>query len=119
MTERIISCCYEVHNELKPGFYEKIYQRALKIALRSKNIRFAEEKTCEINFKATKVGTFKLDLLIESKVIVELKAVVGIIPKVFEQQLIAYLKATDLRVGLLVNFGNKSCQIRRITNRSP
>ncbi len=116
LTERVISCCYEVHSELKPGFYEKIYQRALKIALRDKNIRFDEEKIYKINFKATKVGTFRLDLLIEGKVIVELKSVLGIIPKIFEQQLIAYLKAANLRVGLLMNFGNKSCQIRRITN---
>ena len=116
LTEKIISCCYEVHNELGPGFHEKVYQRALRIALRNRNIRFDEEKSYKINFRTSKVGTLRLDLLIESKIIAELKAIIGIMPKIFEQQLIAYLKITNLTVGLLINFGNKSCQIRRLLN---
>lgn len=116
LTEKIIGCCFEVHGELGPGFNEKVYQRALKEVLEKNGIEFEEERIFNVNFRGKKVGSLKTDLLVENKVIVELKAVMGIMPKVFEQQVIAYLKATGLKVALLVNFGNKSCKVRRIMN---
>ena len=64
-----------------------------------------------------RVGTFKLDLIIEDKVIVELKAVTGYIPEVFKYQVLSYLKVSGLHVGLLINFGNKSCQVKRFVHK--
>ncbi|UCG30914.1 MAG: GxxExxY protein [candidate division WOR-3 bacterium] len=114
LTRRIIAACYEVHNKLGPGFVEKIYLGALKIALQKAEIKYIPEKEFWVRFDNEKVGKFRIDLLVENKVIVELKSLEGSFPKVFESQVISYLKAADLRVGLLVNFGNEKCVVRRL-----
>ena len=67
-----------------------------------------------VSFQGEKIGKFRTDLVIADKVIVELKALEGRMPKIFESQVISYLKASGLRVGLLVNFGNRRCEIRRL-----
>ncbi len=67
-----------------------------------------------MQFEGATVGSFQVDLLVDECVVVEVKAVTGMMPKVFEAQVVAYLKATQLPVGLLVNFGNVSCQVRRL-----
>jgi len=113
LTERIIACCYEVHSELGPGFNEKIYHNALKLAFNQEGLKYETEKRFEVFYQSEKVGNFILDLVVENKIVVEIKAVSGNIPDVFKYQMLSYLKASDLRVGLLVNFGNKSCQIKR------
>lgn len=113
LTEKIISCCFKVHSELGPGFSEKVYHRALMISLEKVGLKYETESKFEINFQNKNVGSLKLDLLVEDKVIVEVKALAGNIPDVFKYQLLSYLKITKLHVGLLVNFGNKSCQIKR------
>lgn len=114
LTEKIIGCCFRVHTELGPGFNEKIYQGALKIVLQDLGLKFEEEKEFNISFHNKKIGKFRLDLIIENKVVVEIKAITGILPKVFEKQLLGYLKASGIHMGLLINFGNDSCQIKRI-----
>ena len=114
LTRRIIAACYEVHNKLGPGFVEKIYLSALKIALQKADIKYVPEKEFWVKFDNEKVGKFRIDLLVENKVIVELKSLEGSFPKVFESQVISYLKASGLRVGLLVNFGNEKCVVRRL-----
>ena len=114
LTEGIIGCCFNVHAELGPGFPEKIYQHALEKALEDAHIPFASERLFRVSFQGTSIGSFKVDLLVDGCVIVEVKAVTGMLPKVFEAQVIAYLKAAEIPVGLLVNFGNVSCQIRRL-----
>ena len=114
LTESIIGCCYEIHSELGPGFQEKIYHSALKKALEQKGIPFSTEKRYGVVFQEAQVGSFRVDLLVGESVVVEVKAVHGLMPKVFESQVLAYLKAAGLSVGLLVNFGNNSCQIRRL-----
>jgi GxxExxY protein len=114
LTRRIIAACYEVHNKLGPGFMEKIYLGALKIALQKAEIRYIPEKEFWVKFDDERVGKFRVDLLIENRVIVELKSLEGPFPKVFESQVISYLKASGLRVGLLVNFGNEKCVVRRL-----
>jgi len=116
LTEKIIGCCFKVHKELGAGFSEKIYQNALVILFEEQNINYEIEKEYEVKYLNKKVGKFRADMIVESKVIVELKAVTGNIPQVFECQVISYLKSSGLRVGLLINFGNKSCQIKRIVN---
>jgi GxxExxY protein len=113
LTEKIISCCFKVHSELGPGFKEKVYHNALRLALEEKGIKYETEKEFKVWFQNKKIGSLKLDLIIEDKVIVEIKALTGYIPEVFNYQLLSYLKVSNLHVGLLINFGNKSCQIKR------
>jgi GxxExxY protein len=113
LTEKIIACCFKVHNELGPGFAEKIYHKALMIAFEDAGLTYEAEKTFKVFFQDKKVGSFRLDLLVEGKVIVELKALTGNVPEVFRYQVLSYLKASGLHVGLLINFGNKSCYIKR------
>jgi len=114
ITERIIACAYKVHSELGPGFSEAIYHNALKIALEEDGLRFQTEKSFYVSFQGEHVGRLRLDLIIEDKVIIEVKALTGNIPTVFELQVLSYLKASGYKGGLLINFGNKSCQVRRL-----
>jgi GxxExxY protein len=113
LTEKIIACCFRVHNELGPGFAEKIYHKALMISFEDSGLVYESEKTFDVFFEDKKVGAFRLDLLVEGKVIVELKALTGNVPEVFKYQVLSYLKASGRHVGLLINFGNKSCHIKR------
>ncbi len=113
LTERIIACCYKIHSELGPGFNEKIYHAALKVAFDKEELKHETEKSFEVYYNSKKVGKFIVDLIVENKIIVEIKSVTGNIPDVFKYQVLSYLKASNLKVGLLINFGNKSCQIKR------
>ncbi len=113
LTERMIACCFKAHSELGPGFNEKIYHNALKLALTEADLKYDTEEQFGVFFQGTKVGSLKLDLIVQDKVIVEVKAIVGNIPDVFKYQILSYLKVAKLGVGLFVNFGTKSCQIKR------
>ena len=113
LTEKIIACCFNVHSELGPGFNEKIYHNALKLALKETGLEYQTEKEFPVSFKNKRVGSLKLDLIADGKVVVELKALTGNVPDIFKYQLLSYLKISNLHVGLLVNFGNKSCQVKR------
>jgi GxxExxY protein len=114
LTEKIIACAYKVHREIGPGFNEKIYHNALQVALEEAQLKYDTEKNFNISFQSKHVGKLRLDLVIEDKVVTEIKAVTGIMPKVFELQVLSYLKASGYKTGLLINFGNKSCQVRRL-----
>ena len=114
LTERIIACCFKVHSELGPGFPEKIYHNALKMVIKEEGLEYESEKEYEVHFQNKKIGKFRLDLVIKNKVIVELKAISGNFPVVFEYQLLSYLKASGIKIRLLINFGNKSCYVRRL-----
>lgn len=116
LTEEIIGACYRVHNELGPGFAEKIYQNALEFVLSEEKLKYETQKSFSVKFEGNIVGIFRVDMLIEDKIILEFKAVTGIMPKVFEMQVISYLKASGLKTALLVNFGNRRCQVRRLMN---
>lgn len=116
LTKKIIGACYEVHSKVGPGFFEKIYLNALKLALQKTGLDYSAEKRYSVSFGGEKVGEFRADLVVEGNVIVELKSVEGVMPKIFESQLISYLKASGLQVGLLVNFGNRKCVVRRLLN---
>lgn len=115
LTEKIIGCCYEVHKSLGPGFVEKIYAKALQHQLLLEGLNFEVEKEFNVAFKEQFVGKFRCDLFVENKVIVELKSVTGYIPVLFKSQLLSYLKASKIKTGLLINFGNQSCEIKRIS----
>ena len=114
LTAKIIKACYQVHNELGPGFIERIYLNALKIALDKLGLRYNQEKEFYVSFDGKEIGKFRVDIVVENRVIVELKAIGSKLPKVFEAQVISYLKASGLKVGLLVNFGELKCEIRRL-----
>lgn len=116
LTEKIIGLCFSIHRELGPGFAEKIYVNSLKHALGKAGLKYHTEKEYRVRFEGSEVGTLRADLVVEDTIIVEIKSVCGKHPKVFEHQLIAYLKASGLPVGLLINFGNSSCQVRRLMN---
>ena len=113
LTERIIACAYKVHSEIGPGFNEKIYHNAFKLALKKQALTYQTEKGYNVIYQGKDAGRFNLDLVAADEVVVELKALTGNIPTVFELQLLSYLKASGYKVGLLINFGNKSCQVRR------
>jgi len=118
LTERIIACAYKVHTELGPGFSERIYHNSLMIALENEGLNYDTEKEYKVSYQGEKVGRLRADLIVKNKVIVEVKAITGIVPKVFESQVLSYLKVTGYKVGLLINFGNKSCQVRRLVLQS-
>ncbi|MBU1862094.1 MAG: GxxExxY protein [Candidatus Omnitrophica bacterium] len=113
LTERIIACCYKVHSELGPGFSEKLYHKALLLAFADEGLSYETEKRYDMSYIKRKVGYCVVDLVVENKVIVEIKAVVGYMPDVFKYQIRSYLRASHLKVGLLINFSNKSCQVKR------
>jgi len=114
LTGKIIQACFHVHTTLGPGFVERIYLNALKIGLEKLSLQFAAEKEFAVKYQDQPSGKFRVDLFVENQVIVELKAVEGRMPKIFESQVISYLKASGIKVGLLVNFGNRSCEVRRL-----
>jgi GxxExxY protein len=106
ITDVIIKSFYEVYNELGDGFLESVYENALYIVLTEQGLSVEKQKDISVFFRGDLVGDFKADLIVSEKVIVELKAVRAINPA-HEAQLINYLKATNVEVGLLLNFGQK------------
>jgi GxxExxY protein len=114
LTEHIIGCCFKIHKELGPGFNEKVYHNALKLLFDKESLQYESEKEFEVFFLKKKVGSFRADLVVQNEVIVEIKSLAGNIPAVFNYQLISYLKASGFHTGLLINFGNKSCQVKRL-----
>lgn len=116
LTYKIIGILYKVHTDLGCGFPEKIYQRSIEIELKKRNIPYETEKQFEVRYDGVKVGYFRPDLVIDDKVIVELKAVERL-PKVFREQLISQLKASPHEVGLLVNFGAPKLEYIRIARK--
>tara|TARA_B100000315_G_scaffold190081_1_gene180058 strand:- start:896 stop:1279 length:384 start_codon:yes stop_codon:yes gene_type:complete len=113
LTDKIIETCINVHKELGPGFLESIYQNALIIELKRKKLTFESEKAVNVEYLGIKVGTHKIDLLIEGEVVVELKTVEEMHKKYYAQ-VRSYLKALNKDVGLLVNFADFKIDIRRV-----
>ena len=112
LTEKIIAACLEVSNELGVGFLESVYERALLIALADKGLKAETQVPLKVVFRNRVVGDFYADTLVENLVIIELKIVKSIGTE-NEAQLINYLKATNKRVGLLVNFGKPKLEWKR------
>lgn len=113
LTERIIKCFYEVYDELGTGFLESVYEKSLMVELKICGFKTDAQKSLDVYYKNQLVGDFKADIIVEDKVIIEIKAVSKLAPQ-HEAQLINYLKATGIKVGLLVNFGEKLEFKRRI-----
>lgn len=115
LTRIIIGCAFDVLNELGPGFLESVYEKAMVIALSDAGVPVQQQAVIDVFFRNKLVGEFYADLLIDGKVIVELKAVPSALKPMHEAQLINYLNATGIPVGLLLNFGNPKLQYRRLT----
>jgi len=116
ITRLIIGCAFEVMNELGSGFLESVYEKAICIALRRKNLRVQCQHPIKVYFCGECVGDFFADLLVEDVVLAELKAVKAIAPE-HQAQIINYLIATRLDVGLLINLGNPKLEYKRFTRR--
>ncbi len=112
VTRDIIGCAYEVHRELGSGFLEKVYATALFQELVEKGHLVIQEAPIDVSYKGHVVGSFYADLLVDDVVICEIKAVSRLIGE-HEAQVINYLKATSKKVGLLLNFGSPSVQVKR------
>ena len=115
LTHMIIGCAMKVHRILGPGFQEIIYKRCLVIELEKSGLHCTCEIEKEILYEGANVGSRRLDLLVDDKVIVELKAVTAIEP-LFRSQIINYLKVFKIEVGLLLNFGGTSLHFQRFVN---
>lgn len=115
LTGRIISCAIGVHKKLGPGFLESVYQIALPMELAKNKLNVETQKGIKIFYDNKEIGLHRLDLVVEGQVIVELKTV-----KEFDDshtaQLISYLKASGLKVGLLMNFAKEVLKIKRVVN---
>lgn len=117
ITRMIIGCAFEVANELGAGFLESVYEKALFLAITQKGLSVVAQTPIMVQFRGESVGDFYADLLVEDKVLVELKAVKAIAPE-HQAQIINYLNATGIRVGLLINFGNPALEYKRFTRKT-
>ena len=116
LTGQIIGCAMTVHSALGNGFQEVIYQRALEIEMADQGIPFSREHVMPIYYKGQHIGTRRVDFLVGNVVSVELKAIIQL-EDVHLAQAINYLEAYDLEVGLLINFGARSLEFKRVTNK--
>jgi GxxExxY protein len=106
LTEKIIGIFYDVYNELGHGFLESVYQKSLVIGLNAAGLSVCSRVEIPVSFRGTRVGSFEADVLVENCVLLELKAT-RYIDSTYRAQLLNYLKATEIEVGLLLNFGEK------------
>jgi len=106
ITEKIIGIFYEVYNEIGNGFLESVYEQSMAIALSEAGLQVVRQAPITVHFRGQVVGDFRTDLLVNNQVIVELKAARAI-EQAFEAQVMNYLRATQVEVGLLMNFGPK------------
>lgn len=113
ITERIIGCAYKVANELGSGFLEKVYENSLCHELNKIGVSVEPQKKISVIYDGVDVGTYEADILVESLVLVELKAVKNL-DDVHRAQCLNYLKATGLKICLLINFGNPKVEVKRI-----
>lgn len=115
LSYQIMGVVYDVHNLLGPGFSEEMYEQALCYEFEEKKIPYERQKVIQVCYKDRPVGIYRLDLVVAGKVIVELKAVT-MMQEVFRYQLLSYLKATGLELGLLINFGQVRAEYIRVVN---
>lgn len=113
VTEKIIGSAYTVANTLGVGFLEKVYENALSIELRGKGFDVEQQHAIKVEYKGHVVGDFVADLIVENKVIVELKAV-NSLDKIHAAQCLNYLRATGYKICLLINFGKPRTEVRRL-----
>lgn len=115
LTYKLRGIFFEVYNQLGPGLPEKVYQRAVIHELKTRKILYETEKVITIKYKDTKIGQQRLDLVIDGKIVLEIKATDNM-HSLFTKQTLAYLKASDYKLALLVNFGGDRIVIKRFVN---
>ena len=116
LTEKIIGAAMKVHQILGNGFQEVIYQRALMIEFRKLDLSFSREQEMNIFYEGIHIGTRRVDFLIDKIIVVELKALLAL-EDIHLAQTINYLEAYNLEVGLLINFGARSLEFKRLRNK--
>ena len=118
ITYAINGAVFEVNNTLGPGFLEKVYENALLVELKKSGLKAESQVPIIVKYKIETVGEYFADIIVEDRVIVEIKTVEKL-DKIHEAQVLNYLKATDLNVGLLVNFKNQKADIKRLVFNLP
>ncbi len=117
LTHKIIGCAMQVHSTLGNGFQEVIYQRALAIEFTFQGLNFAREMEMDLYYRNQHIGTRRVDFFVEDKVMVEIKAIEKL-EDVHKAQAINYCEAYNIADGLLINFGSKSLDFRRVYNKN-
>lgn len=115
-TSKVIGCAMRVHSTLGNGFQEVIYQRALEIEMSLADLGFMREMEMPIFYRDQQIGTRRVDFYVEDEIMVELKAIIEL-EDVHLAQAINYLEAYNMKTGLLINFGSKSLQFKRLINK--
>jgi GxxExxY protein len=114
ITEKVIGAAIDVHNELGSGFLEAVYEEALCLELTKRGVHYRNQEELSINYKGiTLRHKYRADFIVEEKVIVDAKAISGL-TEIDEAQVFNYLKATKIKVGLLLNFGTRSMEWKRL-----
>jgi len=113
LTETIIGVYYDVYNEVGHGFLESVYRKAMVIALTGAGLQFQQEYPVAVWFRGQQIGLFRADPMVPDRVMLELKAV-NALDRSYEAQLIHYLRATEIEVGVVLNFGGSKPQFRRL-----
>lgn len=116
LTERIIGCAVKVHRTLGPGFLESVYENALAIEMGAEGIEFKRQVEIELTYAGQTVGIHRLDMLVDDKVVVELKAKEHIC-EADKATTLSYLAATDKAIGLIINFGKPIIDVKRLGNK--
>jgi GxxExxY protein len=112
LTQRVIGCAYTVSNVLGCGFLEKVYENALVIELRKSGLKVVQQQRMDVLYDNMVVGEYCADIIVDGQLIVEIKAL-STLTDTHKAQILNYLKATGLRLGLLINFGTSKVEVRR------
>ena len=118
ITYKINGAIFEVNTILGPGFLEKVYEKALMVELRTRGLLAESQVPINVEYKNEKVGEYIVDILVENQIIIEVKTV-DTLSKTHQAQLLNYLKATGLHVGILVNFNKSRAEIKRMVSNLP
>ena len=113
VSQRVIRCAFDVSNTLGAGFLEKVYENALCVELEKSGLKFQSQKPIVVNYKGFQVGEYMADIIVEDKLLLELKAL-AVLCSAHDAQVMNYLKATNIPVGLLLNFGRPKLGVKRI-----
>jgi GxxExxY protein len=116
LTHKVIGCAMKVHSALGNGFQELIYQRSLAIEFDKQNVKFTRELEMSIYYDNIEVGTRRVDFFVDNSIMLELKALIKL-EDVHLAQAINYLEAYNIEIGLLINFGSKSLEFKRLYNK--
>ena len=115
ITEKVIGLAIKIHSRLGPGFVEKIYEKAMIHEFEKTSLNYKNQSAIRVKYEELEIGNQRVDFVVAGEVIVEIKSV-SKINDIFEYQMISYLKTSEKRVGLILNFGQKKLEIKRIVN---